>query len=66
MYEKKNSALPVRLTEDEKVQLSRIASETGLTSSTIIRLMIDALIKSYLKNGKIVLPISWEEISQHR
>lgn len=63
MFQKKGSALPVRLTEDEKDQLSRIADETGLTSSTLIRLLIDALIKSYRDNGnKLTLPLSCEDL----
>lgn len=63
MFQKKGSALPVRLTEDEKNDLSIIARETGLTSSTLIRLLISALVKSYKRdNGKISLPISIEHI----
>ena len=63
MLEKKNSAIPVRLTEDAKVQLSLIAEETGLTTSTLIRLLITSLISHYKKNNRhITLPIKWKDL----
>ena len=51
MIEKKGSALPVRLTQDEKDNLSLIAEETGLTSSTLIRLLISSLVRHYKSNN---------------
>ena len=63
MFEKKGSATPVRLTEDEKNQLARIASDTGLTSSTLIRLLISALVAHYRENGNtITLPLQWTRL----
>ena len=62
MLEKKNSAIPVRLTEDAKNQLSLIAEETGLTTSTLIRLLITSLVSHYKKNRHITLPIKWKEL----
>lgn len=63
MVQKKGSAIPVRLTEDEKNNLARIAEETGLTSSTIIRLLIEALVKDYKNNGDtITLPLSFKRL----
>ena len=64
MTQKKGSATPVRLTEDEKASLTRIAEDTGLTPSTIIRLLIEALIRDYYRNGNtITLPISWRRLA---
>ena len=64
MFQKKGSALPVRLTEDEKNQLMNIAQETGLTSSPLIRLLVDALVRTYRRNGNtITLPLSWTELT---
>lgn len=63
MFQKKGAAIPVRLTEDEKNRLARIADETGLTSSTLIRLLISSLVKHYSENGdRITLPLSWRQI----
>ena len=56
---KKGAAIPVRLDEEEKRQLSKIATETGLTPSTLIRLLISALVASYRDDGqKLTLPLS--------
>ena len=56
---KKGAAIPVRLDEEEKRQLSKIATETGLTPSTLIRLLISALVSSYRNNGhRLTLPLS--------
>ena len=63
MLEKKGSATPVRLTSDEKSHLARIAEETGLTSSTLIRLLIASLVAHYKSNGNsITLPIKWQRL----
>ena len=66
MIQKKGSAIPVRLTEDEKNNLTKIAEETGLTASTIIRLLIEALVKDYCENGNtITLPLSWRQLAEY-
>ena len=63
MIEKKGSAVPVRLTEAEKKALAQIAEETGLTVSTLIRLLISSLVASYRQNGNtIVLPVNWRRL----
>lgn len=64
---KKESPLPVRLTADEKVQVGRIAEETGLTASMIIRLLIGALVTHYKENGNsFSLPLKWQAlIAEH-
>ena len=63
ILEKKGSPLPVRLTECEKNQLTKIAQGTGLTSSTLIRLLISALVASYRKNNNTLsLPLAIEKI----
>lgn len=63
MQSKKNSALPVRLTDEEKAQMAKIAEETGLTASTLIRLLIESLVRHYRENGgRLVLPIRCEDI----
>ena len=63
MVPKKGSALPVRLTEEEKVQVATIAEETGLTSSTLIRLLIDSLVTHYRENNNsITLPLRWKKL----
>lgn len=63
MMPKKGSALPVRLTEEEKVQVATIAEETGLTSSTIVRLLISSLVTHYRENNNsITLPLRWEKL----
>lgn len=65
MIQKKGSAVPVRLTEDDRNNLTRIAEETGLTSSTIIRLLIEALVKDYRENDNtMTLPLSWKRLSE--
>ena len=64
MIEKKGSAVPVRLTEAEKTALTQIAEETGLTVSTLIRLLISSLVLSYKRNGNtVVLPLSWRRLA---
>ncbi len=63
MIPKKGTALPVRLTEDEKAQIAKIAEDTGLTSSTIIRLLISSLVKHYRENdNSLTLPLRWEKL----
>ena len=63
MVPKKGSALPVRLTEEEKVQVAAIAEETGLTSSTLVRLLISSLVTYYKENNNsITLPLRWEKL----
>ena len=63
MLQKKCSALPVRLTEEEKTQIGRIAEETGLTASTLIRLLINSLVRYYNENNNsIVLPLRWKNL----
>lgn len=65
MIEKKGSAVPVRLTEDEKECLALIAEATGLTSSTLIRLLISSLVAYYRANGNhLTLPLSWKRLIQ--
>ena len=55
--------MPVRLTEEEKVQMAAIAEETGLTSSTLIRLLISSLVKYYKENNNsIILPLQWKKL----
>ena len=64
MVSKKGSALPIRLTEEEKVQMARIAEETGLTSSTLIRLLISSLVSYYRENNNsLTLPLRWEQLT---
>ena len=63
MVPKKGSALPVRLTEEEKVQVAKIAEETGLTSSTLIRLLISSLVTHYRENNNsLTLPLRWKKL----
>ena len=63
MFEKKGSAIPVRLTGEEKKLLAQIAERTGLTSSTLVRLLISSLVAYYRKNGDtITLPLCWERL----
>ena len=63
MVPKKGSALPVRLTEEEKVQVAKIAEETGLTSSTLIRLLISSLVVHYRENNNsLTLPLRWKKL----
>lgn len=60
---KKCAALPVRLTEHEKTELTTVACATGLTVSTIVRLLIESFIHHYHENnGKFELPLSWKKI----
>lgn len=63
MVAKKGSALPIRLTEEEKIQMATIARETGLTSSTLVRLLISSLVTHYRENNnRITLPLRWMEL----
>ena len=65
MKPKKDAMMPIRLSEDEKGALQHIADETGLSSSTIVRLLISALISSYRRNGgKLVLPVSMSDLAE--
>lgn len=62
---KKGSALPVRLTEDEKDLLSDIAADTGLTVSTLVRILVESFVRNYRRNGnRFTLPISWREMTE--
>jgi len=64
MNPKKNAFLPVRLTDEEKSSLSKIADDTGLSSSTLVRLAISSLVSYYNQNGhRIILPLKWNELS---
>ena len=63
MFEKKGSPVPVRLTESEKAQLGKIAETTGLSSSTIIRLLISSLVVHFRNNNNhLTLPIEWQRL----
>ena len=60
---KKGAAIPVRLDEEEKKQLAAIAAETGLTSSTLIRLLIASLTSHWRASGHtLTLPLTWQEL----
>ena len=60
---KKGAAIPVRLDEEEKKQLAAIAAETGLTSSTLIRLLIASLTSYWRASGHtLTLPLTWQEL----
>lgn len=64
MNPKKNAFLPVRLTDEEKSSLSKIADDTGLSSSTLVRLAISSLISYYNRNGhRMTLPLKWDELT---
>ncbi len=44
--------------------MAKIADETGLTSSTLIRLLISSLVRHYKENGNtLVLPLRWEKLT---
>ena len=65
MVGKKGAALPVRLTQEEKASLSLIAEATGLTSSTLIRLLIGSLVTYWNgNNNKLTLPLEWKRLIQ--
>lgn len=58
---KKEAALPIRLTTDEKKQLIKIAEETGLTVSSIVRLLVTCFVGAYAETGgKVTLPLDWQ------
>ena len=60
---KREGAVPIRLTSDEKQCLATIAAETGLTVSTLIRLMIETFVRAYHANGNnVTLPLNWQEL----
>ena len=60
---KREEAIPIRLTQDVKLRLTAIAAETGLTVSTLIRLMIETFVRAYQANdNRTTLPLNWREI----
>ena len=43
--------------------MAKIAEETGLTSSTLIRLLISSLVQHYkANNNSLTLPLRWETL----
>ncbi len=58
IFQKKGSPVPVRLTEEEKKTLESIADATGLTSSTLMRLLVSALVRQWRMRGAITLPLN--------
>ena len=61
MNPKKDATLPIRLSDEEKEALSQIAEESGLSASTIVRLLINAFIKHYEQSGKTFkMPLRFE------
>lgn len=56
------SQLPVRLDEETSLRLDRIASESGTTKSSLIRLLAKSFTDHCLKEGRVVLPMNWKEL----
>lgn len=60
---KKETPIPIRLTKDEKQELTVIAAETGLTVSTLIRLMVETFVRAYHTNdNSVTLPLNWKQL----
>jgi antitoxin component of RelBE/YafQ-DinJ toxin-antitoxin module len=57
-FQKKGSPVPVRLTDEEKRALESIADATGLTASTLMRLLVSALVRQWRVRGAITLPLN--------
>jgi predicted transcriptional regulator len=57
---KKMHAMTIRLEDDLKRSLERIAEQTGLAETDIIRLCIRAQIKEVEKNGSLLFTINSE------
>jgi hypothetical protein len=54
---KKDERVTVRLSADERAKLAEVAKKADLDESEILRLGGMALVESYLRTGKINLPV---------
>ncbi len=58
---RKESSLPVRLETESKKRLVEISERTGLTVSSLIRMLVKSFIATYDSNGgRVVLPPAWQ------
>lgn len=56
--EKKNNQIGVRLDDDLYNRLKGLEKHTGMPSSTLVRMLIEAALDYYDKEGQIVFPIA--------
>ncbi len=57
---RKASALPIRLDTEQKESLSRIAEETGLSVSALVRMLVQSFVDEYDRNGgRVCIPPQW-------
>ena len=61
----KTSMMTIRLTAQQRQDLERIALETGVEVSQLIRMAIEALLKHYRAHGnKLTLPLDFSDSVQ--
>lgn len=55
------AALPVRLDKDVKKRLQDVADTLGITSSTLIRILVKSFVDDFERSGgKCVMPPRWQ------
>lgn len=62
---RKEAALPIRLDKQTKETLTGIARTTGLSVSSLVRMLVKSFVEEYDRNhGAVVIPPQWEKSSQ--
>ncbi len=58
---RKEAALPIRLDAETKVALNKIAETTGLSVSSLVRMLVKSFVEEYDRSGGTVrIPPQWQ------
>ena len=58
---RKTSAIPIRLDRKHKESLDRIAEATGISVSTLVRMLVQSFVDAYDQSGgRVAIPPQWK------